>query len=391
MIKNPLLILGFALAALTATVVRAGPFSPLTGVVERSAMVPADQADHEEGAERDGVVAMSNAERTEHGVQVAVAGRRTLYEEAVVPGEVIHDLYRSAEVTPRIAVQVVARHARLGERVKKGQRLVTLSSVEMAEAQGALIVAAREWARVRKLGREVVSEQRYVEAKVAAERARATVLAFGMTPSEADALVRDRDVSRATGLFDLLAPQDGTIIADDFVLGEVVEPGRVLFRIADERRVWVEAKLSPDQAARVLIGHRVRIETGRGYPLSGEVIQLHHVLDETTRTLGVRVLVDNRADTLHPGEFVRVALHMGDGRPVLAVPEEAVTLMKGVPTVFLLKGDAFQPTPVKIGERRAGWVEIRDGFDEGEKIAVKRVFLLKSLILKSEMGEGHGH
>ena len=58
-----------------------------------------------------------------------------------VPGEVVINAYRSARVTTRITAQVVARHVTLGNHVEPGQPLVTLSSVEMAEAQGMLIVA----------------------------------------------------------------------------------------------------------------------------------------------------------------------------------------------------------------------------------------------------------
>ena len=113
------------------------------------------------------------------------------------------------QITPRITAQIVARHAKLGDKIKAGQPLVTLTSVEMAEAQGALIIATREWNRVRELGRKVVSEKRFIEAQVSAEKARASVLAYGMVPEQVDALVKAGDASKATGTFELLAPQAG--------------------------------------------------------------------------------------------------------------------------------------------------------------------------------------
>ncbi|MBW7835365.1 MAG: efflux RND transporter periplasmic adaptor subunit [Sphingomonadales bacterium] len=343
--------------------------------------------EHEEG----GVVKMTAAERQVQGVVTAPTDMRVLADEAVVPGEVTLDLYRSAQIAPRISAQIVARQVKLGDRVKTGQALVTLSSVEMADAQGNLIVATREWNRVHELGREVVSERRYVEAQVAAEQAQAKLLAFGMTQKQIEALVKSTGASKATGRFDLLAPQDGTVVKDDFVVGEVVDAGRVLFQIMDESRVWVKAQLSSEQAAHVKVGGTVRILVDKDHAVSGRIVQAYHTLDETTRTLPVRIEVDNAGDALHPGQYVNVAVPIGDGKQALAVPESSVTLMDGSPTVFKVEGDKLHPTAIKTGETRGGWIEVAAGLSAGDEIATTEVFLLKSLIQKSQMGEGHGH
>jgi len=362
--------------------------------------VSSGEEDHDDGEEHDeseehddeeGALEMNASERQANGVETAQVGMRALAEEVTVPGEVTLDLYRTTQIAPRIAAQVVTRHIRLGETIMTGQPMATLSSVEMAEAQGNLIVANREWDRVRKLGRDVVSERRYVEAQVAAQQAQATVLAYGMSPEQVAAFLEDGDASKATGAFDLLAPQDGTIVKDDFVVGELAEPGRTLFEISDETRVWVEAQLSPEQAAHMTIGSPARVKVNGQHWLDGEVVQIHHRLDETTRTLPVRVEVGNTQDELHAGQFVNVAIQIGQGEPVLAVPEGAVVLMEGSSAVFKVEGDELHPQSVKTGANRGGWVEINAGLRAGEEIAVTQAFFLKSLILKSQMGEGHAH
>ena len=79
------------------------------------------------------------------------------------PAEVKFNTYKTASISPRISAQVLGCHVVLGEVVRIGQTIVSLSSVEMAEAQGALLLAGREWKRVKKLGRQVVSESRYTD------------------------------------------------------------------------------------------------------------------------------------------------------------------------------------------------------------------------------------
>ena len=244
--------------------------SPPATAANQSTSAGAEQGeDHDEG----GPIKMTASERAARGIATARVGMRILSDEVVVPGEVMLDLYRSAQVTPRISAQVVARHVKLGDQVKAGQRLVTLSSVEMADAQGALVVATREWQRVRELGRDIVSERRYVEAQVTAEQARAKVLAFGLTPDQATALVKTNDASKATGTFDLLTAQDGTVASDKFVVGEIVAPGRVLFQITDERRVWVEAQLTAAQAGDAKVGAQVRVLVDGDHEFGGHIVQ----------------------------------------------------------------------------------------------------------------------
>ncbi len=358
----------------------------LLGVLALAA--PAHAENMDAGAERD-PLALDAQRRAALGIEVAPVERRMLPLEITAPGEVAVNLYRTAEVTPRIPAQVAARHVQLGQVVKKGDPLVTLSSVAMAEAQGELLVADREWERVRKLGRNVVSETRFITAQVGRQQAYARVLAYGMTKGQVQRLLSRGDASRATGEFALLAPQDGLVYGDDFALGELIEPGRVLVRITDESTLWVEAKLDPAAAEAVRPGDPARISTDSGRDFRGKVIQFHHQLDEASRTLMVRIEVQSPDEGLHPGQFVEVGIDTGESRPVLAVPREAVLLMQGGPALFKLEGDDFKPQAVETGVTRGGWTEIRAGLAEGEQVAVKGAFILKSLALKSQIGDEH--
>ncbi|WP_041067140.1 efflux RND transporter periplasmic adaptor subunit [Thiolapillus brandeum] len=138
-----------------------------TAMFTTAALPAADGHDHEaaaeahehgeEGHEEENAVHLKADQLEAAGIQVETLQPRPVPEEVEAPGEVLLNLYATSQVTPRIAAQVVQRHAKLGDQVTKGQVLVTLSSAEMADAQGALIIAAKEWQRVKKLGLQVVS------------------------------------------------------------------------------------------------------------------------------------------------------------------------------------------------------------------------------------------
>ena len=338
---------------------------------------------HEHGHEEAANVRLDADQLASAGITVAPLAPRAVADVIKAPGEIRLNAYATSQVTSRIEAQVVARHARLGDHVKKGRKLVTLSSVAMAEAQGDAQVAAQEWNRVRKLGRKVVSERRYLEARIAWQQARARLIAYGMTEQQADRLLAGSGRS-ADGRFGLLSPQDGTVIRDDFILGQMVTPGQLLFEITDESRLWVEARVRPEDASHVTVGTRAEVEVD-GRRIAGKVIQIHHALDEATRTLAVRIEIPNPDDRLHPGQFVTARLFNEDAaKPVLALPLDAVLRSPdGDWQVFVEhEPGEFEPTEVEL-IRQVGNLAVIDGLKPGTRVVTRGAFFVQSELAKS--------
>ena len=348
-----------------------------------------EHADHdaheaEQGELHDeGGVQLSPAQQEMAGIAVEALQPRDIVSELRAPGEIQLNAYATSRVAPRITAQILERQARLGDRIEKGRVLVTLSSVEMAQAQGDLLVAEREWQRVRKLGKDVVSEQRYTEARIKREQARARVSAYGMTEDEIKQLVASGKAELANGRFQLLATQDGTVIRDDFIVGELVAPGRVLFEISDESVLWVEARLTPDEAAQIQVNARATMVIG-DREIEGRVTQVHHALDENTRTLGVRIEVPNMDDRLHPGLFVEARIEVRSSERALAVPNDAVLRSPdGDWQVFVEpEPGEFEPREVDVIRTTAGFTVI-GGVEPGTRVVTQGAFFLQSELAKS--------
>jgi len=347
---------------------------------------------HSEEEQSEEGLTLSVEERREAGIVLQTITKQSVSRRIRVPGEVQANVYKTARIAPRITAQVVSRHARLGEHVEQGKPLVTLSSVEMADAQGELIVADQEWKRVQALGKEVLSGRRFTEAEVNQQRAVARVLAYGMSQHEVNKLLAAGDASLATGEFAVLAPISGTILLENFVIGELIQPGHVLFEISDETTLWVEARVSGKFIGSIDSQTSVRISPDQKTWRDATVIQLSHRLNEATRTQAVRIEFQNEDHWLHAGQFVDVELSAPGTEEQLAVPAEAILLLKGKTVVFKLEeGDELHPEEVIVGRSFGDDKEILSGISEGEKVAVKGAFHLKSLLLKSELGEGHAH
>ncbi len=342
-----------------------------------------DEDEHEEHKEEEAVVRLSQTQQQMANIRTLLLKPRQLANEIQAPGEVILNTYASAKITPRISAQVIKRHVKMGDRVRKGQTLVTLSSVAMSEAQGELLVAANEWERLRKLGKKLVGERRYTKARIANQQARAKVLTYGLTAKKVDALIKKGDISLANGQFRLFALISGKVINDDFVAGEIIEPGRVLFDLTNESVVWVEARITPEQATHIKVGSKAQVQVGLDW-INCKVIQLYHRVDERTRTLAVRVAVPNKQHRLHPGLFVKIRLQSAKRQKVLAVPESAVLRSPdGDWQVFIETAvGEFKPAEVTL-LRTVNQLAVIKGLAPGTKVVTRGTFFLQSEIAKS--------
>lgn len=344
----------------------------------------------EESHEEETSVKLTPKQLAVAGITIETIQLKDIADVINAPGEIMLNEYETTSVTPRVSSQVVERHAMLGDTIISGQPLLTLSSVDMATAQGKLLVSVREWQRVKKLGRKVVSESRYTKARVEHEQAKARVLAYGMTAKQVDAFLKKGDASQANGSYQLLAPQDGTVIYDQFIVGELIDPGTKLFIISDESVLWVEAKLTPSQTANVSKGSTVAI-IADDKKFAGKVVQVHHALDEDTRTLGVRIEVANPGDQLHPGVFVQAQIRSVNSVQVLAVPVNAVLRSADGDWVVFIEHqkNEFEPQEVEL-LRTVDNLAVIKGIESGTRVVTQGAFFVQSELAKSGF-EIHDH
>ena len=324
----------------------------------------------------------------EAGIVVEPITMQPLPKRFRAPGEVRLNNYTSSIVSPRIGGTVVQRHVTLGARVKKGDPLLRLFSAEMVEAQSAFILAVQEFSRVKDLGRDVISGRRYDEARIKLQETRTRLETYGLTAQQIDALASAGTAGPTAGEFDLIAMQDGVIVAEDFRVGEVVEPGKMVIEIGDGKTVWIEARVSAEVAAQIE-GKAARFFIGEN-GFDATLVQIDPKLDEATRTIGVRLEAADPDGRLKPGIFVDVHLY-GAATPVLSVPTEAVLRSPDGDWAVQVEQSAgvFKPQEVEVlyavGDRTA-----ISGLAEGTRVAVKGAFFIAAEAAKGGF-DPHGH
>ena len=321
---------------------------------------------------------------------IQVTSLKPEYQSSTIyaPGEVKANGYKSYVVSPRTASVIINRHATLGEHVEEGQKLVTLFSEAVAQAQADYLIASTEWQRIKKLGNKTVSESRLLQAQTGFNAAYGKLIALGLT-KQAIGDISNKDVT-AFGQYTLIAHTEGVVLQDDFILGQGVNPGDTIMLLADEKQLWVEAKVSPNKKLHLSINSPALVVLdGQNY--NAKVIQEAHTIDPITRTRIVRLAVNNENHDLHSGMFVKVLFQFETQHKVLAVPEEAlIRSSDGDWTVFVEDHPGeFKAVEVELGRSLGEFREII-GLENGTRVVTQGAFFVASEIAKGGF-DPHNH
>ena len=157
------------------------------------------------------------------------------------------------------------------------------------------------------------------------------------------------------------------------------QPGDVLFRVADISVVWATIDVAERDLGALNAGQTVMVRARglAGREFIGNINVIYPKVNRETRTVRVRVELENPGAALLPDMYVDAEIDTGSPQPVLSVAESAVLDTGSRQAVFVEKGQGrFEPRDVKLGHRGSGYVEIREGVAEGEPVVVSANFLI---------------
>ena len=175
------------------------------------------------------------------------------------------------------------------------------------------------------------------------------------------------------------APRDGIVTERNISEGMRAMPGDALFKIADVSTVWALADVAERDLAQLAVGQQaiVRPRNNEGSSFQGKISVIYPSLNKETRTARVRIELANSDGLLKPDMYLDVEIAAGSAAPMLAVPENAVIDSGDKQAVILDMGDGkFLPRAVKTGQRGQGFVQIREGLADGDKIVTSANFLI---------------
>lgn len=385
---------------------------------------PAESAAEEHAGDLPaGIVEIPEAAQKNANVEIAAVAMTRVPGTLEVTGSVTADESRVAHVRPlaRGVVETVA--VSLGSRVSQGQPMLTYDNIELGQLVGEFLteqaglrqtltdleVKRTSLERAEALIKiEAISQReldvrraefKNAEAAVSSAQARVSRVEeqlhrFGLTDADLKALAPDakesphRDASHST----LRAPFSGVVTKFDVAAGEVVEPDKELFTVADISTVWVLADVYEKDLSKITRDGTVSIKVD-AYPdrtFTGRITHVSDIIDPATRTARVRCVVENRDGALKLDMFAKVVLGTSEERQALAVPADAVQQVDNQSVVFTRQTPTrFERHIVQVGRRSGDLVEILGGLEEGQMVVGKGSFYLKTALLRERIGDEH--
>lgn len=333
------------------------------------------------GGDAAGTVRLTADQLRTFGVTFGTAAVRPLEAAVRTVGSVTEDETRVAQVTPRVGGFVERLYvASTGQPVRRGQPLLDVYSPELVAAQEDLLVARR---LDRTLGETAVPGVPAGSPDLLAA-ARRRLRLLDISDAQIDAVLRAGRTRRALTLY---APVTGIVTQKNVVQGQAIQPGQMLYTVADLSTVWVEVELRESDAGSVRAGSTATLDFAAypGRPLTGRVQYVYPTLQAQSRTLRARVVVPNPDGRLKPGMYATVQLTSPSPRQTLTVPTSAVIQTGERNLVFVDMGrGALRPHEVTLGRTAGDYTEVLAGVQPGQRVVTSAQFLLES---ESNLGE----
>jgi membrane fusion protein, heavy metal efflux system len=341
---------------------------------------------------------------TAGGVTLTSAQRQKIHLYTVAPSK----FHRTIETTGTVdfdndqATSVLAPFSgpvsRLlvspGTHVKKGDPLAVVESPDFATAVSAYHKArttARTARRLADLDKDLlehqgVSRREAEQAETDAANAEAdrdaalqAIVALGVDPQTTKDVAEGRPVAHLEGT--IRSPITGTVVEKLITPGQLLEAGTTpCFTVADLSRVWVMTQIFGSDLASVSVRDRAEIMTGiTATNFAGYVDNISALVNPDTRSVVVRVVVDNPGDFLKKQMYVRVLIHAGQESVGMLVPVSAILRDdENLPFVYVTRPDgSFARQQVTLGHRIDDQYNISAGLKAGDAIVVDGAIFLQ--------------
>jgi cobalt-zinc-cadmium efflux system membrane fusion protein len=312
-------------------------------------------------------------------------------------GKVGFDEEHLSYVSSPLAGRVVSVAARAGEHVGVGQTLAVIDSPDLGAASSEFIKARADLMlaeRNQKLAADLLAakamaakdfqkaEDEYVKAKADLRRTRERLLSLGVAEDQLDGAL---DTLHVRSQFNLTSPISGTVVERSVTLGQMVggDAPQRLFVVADLSTLWVTADIYEKDLSLVRPGEEVSVRAA-AWPdeqFKGRIDYVGDTVDPNSRTIKVRLAVDNQQLRLKPEMFVTATVRTTGNATVLTVPVAAVHGEgAGQPYVFTkVDGNRFVRRAVTLGAKVDDRVAIREGLSPQDHVVT-----LGSILLQAE-------
>ncbi|MBL3600051.1 MAG: efflux RND transporter periplasmic adaptor subunit [gamma proteobacterium endosymbiont of Lamellibrachia anaximandri] len=309
------------------------------------------------------------------GVRTVKAKRQAFSRSVRALGRVIADETRITRLHPKTEGWIEKLFInKTGEPVKKDDILFSIYSPKLVSSQHEYLLALRN---LKTLGESEYADIRE-GARQMAEISRERLQLLDVPEHQIRELEQSGKTFKALHVH---SPFNGIVMKLNVSEGEYVTPKSELYRLADLTRVWVQVDVYEHELPWVRIGDKAQLtlKSMPGRIFEGTVSYIYPYAEAKTRTIKVRLELDNPQLALKPDMFADVTLNTGLQKDAVVVPDSAIVRSGEREQVFVVRAPGkFEPRAVTLGQNSEGWVQVLDGVKAGEEVVASALFLIDS-------------
>lgn len=322
-----------------------------------------------------GVVTVDGAMLQSMNVKIDHVIEREIQSEVTTNGILKIDERKEFSINTKIGGWIENLYVNYtGQKIKKGEKLIDIYSPELVAAQQELLTA--------------ISYQKVINTSLSSatpssnddlvKNAIKKLELYDISNDDIDELINTGEIKKYMTIY---APFNGTVLNKAVSEGEKIVPGKELLNIADLSNLWLIADVYESDLNKLTIGSKAKINFSYNpnHQYNGEVSFIYPTVDERTRTVQIRINLNNSNGELKPNMFGNVTIK-GNGPGVqITVPEIAVIRSGKKNLAVLSLGDGkFKPVEVKLGLYSNGYYQVLKGLKRGDMIVKSAQFLLDS-------------
>ncbi len=330
-------------------------------------------ADEASSADGSAAVFISPEKIQKLGVKTEPAAYRMLQRTIQAQATIQADERRLHTVSPKFKGWIQRLYVNTtGQKIKKGEVLMTVYSPELIATQHEYLIAAKGMRWVKDGDTDAQNKMQQLSANALQRLIYLDIADFDLGHLQHQ--------GRSMTYLPLRAAVDGIIITKNAIQGKQFMPGDTLYEIADLSHVWVLAEVFEQDLHLLQLGQTatISVDAYPGKKFTGRITFIYPVVTPETRTTQIRIELDNKEALLKPDMYARVEFLAQHGQQeVLTITNSAIldTGLKKMVLIALGTG-RFEPRAIKTGMHTENYTEVLSGLTAGEAVVTHANFLI---------------
>jgi cobalt-zinc-cadmium efflux system membrane fusion protein len=347
------------------------------------------------------IVTLSRRSIQEIGISTELVNEQGLKGTIIAPAKVLPNQDLESQVGSLVQGRVHQIFAKVGDYVTSEQILMTVEGLDVGAIKAGFLkakashdYAKANYERQKKLFDEKIGSQKaLMESQAEYEKALAEYSAedkriHSVGLNDKDVTMEKNGEEHTSGTLPIKSHINGVVVERNVVVGQFVDATTNAFKVINTNSVWIDGQIYEKDLAKIQQKTNA-VFTTTTYPnkeFLGRIIYIGQTVDEQSRTITVRGEFINQTNKLKPHMFGDLKIPIGTSAKAIMVPDEAVVKETGENYVFVQTSDTtFEKRNVIIGTSVDNMIEIKDGLKQGDTVASKGVFYLKSDLKKDEI------